>query len=350
MAMPAEPILASALWTADPVAPQDATDTIRQDLSSGCPNIDKAIGGALQYKKLCCVSAEANSGGRNLCEAYVVSHLLSSQNTIATIIDSALSFDVRNFHKLVLSRLEGQPEAQQIAMTALERLKIMKVFDVEGLTDSIMEARTTIEGLSSKHEAQSEELTAPRGTIGDSEDEDEDEMLDAPSPPPAMKVEMSHRNVNQEGSSLHLLLIDSISHVFAPMMRNRYVEGQALLISFMRSLAHLTTANRMLTILSNDAVPRANIKDESPSAFSSCTVRPALGRSLEHMLDTHLLVHQTTNKTKISDENRRRFQAEIPTEEKTISVVEVIQDRHGDAFGRWAAFTIDDSGSLRDYN
>jgi hypothetical protein len=346
MATPAEPVLASALWIPDQPSHHDPTEEVSRKPSSGCPSIDKAFGGALQYGRICCISAEANSGGRELCEAYVVSHLLSSQDATATVIDTALSFDVRKFHRTLLSRLEGDPEKDQLAMATLDRLKIMKVFDFEGLTDSIMEVQNNVEALKSETEWAGQRLPAPRGTIGDSEDEDE--MLDSPSPSPAMRAELVQRNINTDCNSRQLLLIDSISHVVAPMMRNRYVEGQALLISFMRSLTHLTTTNQLLTILSNDAIPKANIKDESPSIFAACTVRPALGRSFEHVLDTHLLVHRPPNKPTSRQRDHNGLEAELPIEEKTISVVGVLQDRHGGTFGRWAAFTIDDRGVLRD--
>jgi hypothetical protein len=278
--------------------------------------------------------------------AYVVSHLLSAEDATATVIDTALSFDVRNFHRTLLSRLEGHPEKDQLAMATLEKLKIMKVFDFEGLTDSITEVQNTVEDLKTEPELGGEGLPAPRGTIGDSEDEDE--MLDPPSPLPVMRAELMRRKINTDCSSRQLLLIDSISHVVAPMMRNRYVEGQALLISFMRSLTHLTTTNQLLTILLNDAIPKANIKDESPSIFAACTVRPALGRSFEHVLDTHLFVHRALNKPTSRRRDHNGPKAGLPIEEKAASVVEVLQDRHGGTFGRWAAFTIDDRGVLKD--
>ena len=336
----AEPILASALWVPGQTAQYDAAEELKRKPSSGCPSIDKAFGGAFQYGRVCCLSAEANSGCRELCIAYAVSHLLSSQDATATIIDTMLSFDVRRFHRTLLSRV-----GEQIAMAALERLKIMKVFDFEGLTDSISELRNTLEGQPGETGLDGKSVTAPRGTIGDSEDEDE--MLDSPSPPPVMREAMQ-KNSDKEGSSPQLLLIDSISHVVAPIMRNRYVEGQALLISFMRALTHLTTANQLLTILSNDAIPKANVNEESPSVFTSCTVRPALGRSFEHMLDTHLLVHRASSKPLSIQQDHNSPQAKQPIEEKTAAVVEVLHDRQGGAFGRWVVFTIDDSGMLKD--
>ena len=285
------------------------------------------------------------SGGRELCLAYLVSHLLTSANATATIIDTALSFDVRKLNKLLLARLRGETEASERAMKALDRVKIMKVFDFEGLTDSISELRNSLDGIPSDANPTATVTPPPRGTVGDSEDEDE--MLDSPSPPLELQAPILKNNATHVDLASSLLLIDSISHVASPMMRNRYAEGQALLISFMRSLNHLTTRHQLLTLLLNDAMAKTNIKDESPSIFSTCKVRPALGRSFEHMLDTHLLVRRTEVK---AANKQRGHQAGGDFDEQLVSVAEVLQERYSGAFERWTAFTVDEEGAIEAYN
>lgn len=321
-------MLASALLAREQASDYDGTGP-----QSGCHAIDSMIG-VLQYGSVCCISAEANSGGRDLGEAYIASHLLSSPDTAATVIDTAISFDVRRFYRMLVSRLEDQTDAQQQAMQLLERIKIMKVFDFEGLTDSITEYKDTLDGKQALSNSPTEKRAAPRGTIGDSEDEDE--MLDSPSPPPNIQANLVPEGTSDHKVPKNLLFINSISQVAAPLIKNRHVEGQALLTSFMRSLNHLTTTHRLCTILLNDTIPKTNYKEEPPSAFAACAVRPALGRSFEHMLDTHLLVHRSLTR------NSEELVGDL------VSVVEVLQDRNGSSLGQWSAFMVDDSGSIKD--
>jgi hypothetical protein len=344
MAVPAEPMLASALWASHHSRSDELSTSASQPPGSGCLAIDTTFEGALQYGRVCCISAEAGSCGRELCLAYLVSHLLRSATATATIIDTSLSFDVRKLYKLLLVRLKGEAEANERAMEALDRLKIMKVFDFEGLTDSIVELRDSLEGIPSNPDPQAKLTPPPRGTIGDSEDEDE--MLDSPSPPADLQGPISKKNPAHEVLASNLLLIDSISHVAGPMMRNRYVEGQALLVSFMRSLNHLTTRHQLLTLLLNDATAKTNIKDDSPSIFSTCKIMPALGRSFEHILDTHLLIHRASAKVA---SNQPGHQAGGESGERLVSVAEMLRDRHSGAYGRWAAFTTDEGGVLKAY-
>lgn len=345
MSIPAEPVLASALWAAHQASSGKSASTALPQLSSGCSSIDEAFGKAMQYGVICCISAEAMSGGRELCTAYLCSHLLSSSDATATVVDTALSFDVRNVYRLLLSRFRDEPDAEQRAMQALDRLKIMKVFDFEGLTDSISELRRTLEGAPAATSVPSKAQPMSKTIIGDSEDEDE--MLDSPSPPPEQQVPTMQKDAQPAGVASGLLLIDSISHVASPILRNRYIEGQALLTSVMRSLTHLKTRHQLSSLLLNDATTKANVKDESPSIFSMCKIRPALGQSFRHMLDTHLLVHR--NSTKPSDTQRGPSGRQYAAEEQGVSIVEVLQDRNGGSLGRWAAFTVDDGGSIKDY-
>jgi hypothetical protein len=231
-------------------------------------------------------------------------------------------------------------------METLDRLKIMKVFDFEGLTESLSEIRDAMEGRKSGADVPGVEDRAPTGTIEDSEDEEE--MLLPPSPPPNRHPEPADGTVSEQKHSKSIILIDSLSHVAAPTIRNRHVHGQALLMSFMRSLAHLTTTHRLCTILLNDVLPNANVKDESPSIFTTCAVRPALGRAFEHVLETHLLVHRAPAKaTKaVDDQNGQRV--EDTNADNVISVVEVLQDRNGGGLGRWSAFTVDGEGRIKE--
>jgi hypothetical protein len=242
------------------------------------------------------------------------------------------------------------------AVRVLERARIMKAFDFVGLTECVAELRENTETPSNR-EASPRELTvpAPRGTVGDSEDEEE--MLDAPASPskpipPSPKETGNY--MDAEARSSHLLIIDNITYVTSPILKNNHVQGQALLTTFMRSLAHVTRRHDICTIIHNTTVTYSNINNNTsnntnnpttpeptPSIFASCVLRPALGKSFPYLLDLHLLLHRLP----ISASDAKAMYAAhgaIPIQEHRLaSVLEVMHDRYGDRVGHWSAFRID---------
>ena len=348
MANPAEPILASAVWTAHRTleAGEDPENARRRErLTSGCRAVDEALGGGLEYGSISGINADANSGAQELCEAFLVSHLLSSPDATATVIDTAHSFDVRKLHRSITSEMQDSASGAEVALEVLDRLKIMKVFDFIGLTESVSELRDPLECKQSSSAQSNPQEKAPKASIGDSEDEDE--MLDIPSPPPKPPQPLPQNQKHQPTYHHSILLIDNITHVVAPLMKNHYTQGQAVLASFMRSLGHLTRTHNLCTILLNGVTSGANIKDEPPSIFSSCMLHPALRKPFAHTIDTNLLVHQVseTNGMKPRSHSRAEDQAQ-PEVGSMVSVIEVMQDRNGNSLGRWAPFTLSESGRL----
>lgn len=196
--------------------------------------------------------------------------------------------------------------------------------------------------------------------MGDSEDEDEEEMLDAPTPtsktvPPSLKDAHSHTDADDHPS--HLLIIDNITYVTSPILKNSHVQGQALLTTFMRSLAHITRSHNVCTIIHNTAITysktsagnnnnNSTTAEPTPSIFASCALRPALGKTFLYLLDLHLLLHRLP----ISAAAAKAVYAahgSIPTpENKLASVLEVMHDSYGDRVGRWSAFRADAEGNL----
>lgn len=355
MASAAEPILASALWTARTSSSSNCTTESagkNYRLRTGCQAIDTALFGGLDKGAICCISAEVDSGAQELSQALLISHLLHATDASATVVDTALSFDVRCLHQGLVARMGGDIHVETKAVEALERVEIMKVFDFVGLTESVGEVRDRLEGKNDAKKLSEARILAPRGTVGDSEDEDEDEMLDTP----ASRVSQTQSTTTtttaqQQGSQLtnHILLINNLPQVLIPLLKNNHVQTQALLASFMRSLAHLTKTHNLCTILLSTATENANLRDETPSIFSSCALRPALGRSFTYLLDVHLLVHRLPKgrKDAMVVYGKQQQRAEGKGVEM-VSVVEVLQDRHGGRVGRWEAFSIGAEGDLRD--
>lgn len=353
MATPADPILASTIWTAH-TATYGATTTDSSrwptKLTTGLRSLNEALNGGLDYGSISCISAEADSGVGELALALLVSHLLGSEDASATVIDTTLSFDLRKLHARLVHALQTHGQDAGLAMGVLGRLKIMKVFDFVGLTESMAEVADSLEGRASATAGGAEaetHLAAPRGTVGDSEDE-EDEMLDEPTPPEQANVPCIATEPPAGGGDstpTGLLLIDSISHVAAPLLKNNHAQAQALLTSFMRSLGYLTRAHDLCTILINGTVTYANSKEESPSIFISSTPRPALGKTFNYLLDLHLLVHQVP---KTAVDAKAIYGGQRSNRDPEMgSVVEVLQDRSGGRIGRWAAFCGEEDGRLK---
>jgi hypothetical protein len=286
--------------------------------------------------------------------------LLTSRRAEATVVDTTNSFDVRRLHKRLVAgsirdseRSAKDDGVRDEAVRVLERARIMKAFDFVGLTECVAELRENFETPSNR-EASPRELTvpAPRGTVGDSEDEEE--MLDAPASP-----KETGNCMDAEARSSHLLIIDNITYVTSPILKNNHVQGQALLTTFMRSLAHVTRRHDICTIIHNTTVTYSNINNNTsnninnpttpeptPSIFASCVLRPALGKSFPYLLDLHLLLHRLP----ISALDAKAMYAAhgaIPIQEHRLaSVLEVMHDRYCDRVGHWSAFRIDAEGNI----
>ncbi|KAK5708000.1 hypothetical protein LTR97_000540 [Elasticomyces elasticus] len=320
MAMAAEQILASTLWTLHRVAlAPTATSSQSKKLPTGHRSLDNTLEGGLDHGSLSCLSAEADSGTSDIMQAVLISHLLSAPNATATVIDTTLAFDLRNLHGKLVRVLQVQGKDGAEAMDVLKRLTIMKVFDFIGLTESVTEFRDALE---------SEDASAPRGEppprgiVADSEDEDD--MLDEPTPP---SVSTLPKGPAPRVPSL--LMIDNISQAAAPLLKSNHVQGQALLTSFMRSLAHLTRTYGLRTLLLNGVTSYSQSREETPSIFSSCVLRPALGKSFASLVDLHMLVHAVP-RTAADARIVYGGQHEIKrgAEPEVTEVLEVLQDRY----------------------
>ncbi|KAF2484246.1 hypothetical protein BDY17DRAFT_323114 [Neohortaea acidophila] len=322
------------------------TPAEQKKVPTGCSSIDKALAGGLDYGSVACISGETSAGARELAQALMVSHLLASPTATVTYIDAAFAHDVRKLHTALVQAVSLRGDPPENALKALDRVQIMKVFNFEGLTESLAEVREMLEGKvpgpskPGPPNPQGQAAIPPQSTINDSQAEsEEDEMLDdAPSglphhaplqtSPPSPPVQPSH-----------LLIIDTLTHLTAPQLKNNYVQAQALLHAFIRSLKHLTTRHRICTLVLNDVLANAKSgRDESSSAFASCVAQPALGKGFAFMLDVHLLVHRV-GKGAIAVKQKGG-------EKDEVAVVEVLHDRYGTRVGKWAGFTVDDGGLL----
>ena len=360
--MAAEPILASSLWTADEASDSFEPPTKKRKLATGCDHVDASLGGGFDYGSISCISSEAESGGKELSYSLIATHLLLSSQCQATIVDTTNSFDVRRLHKRLVSTLQVQRngnDAKAEAAQILERVRIMKAFDFVGMTECVAELRESLEAREQEKPQTEPEVVlrepkapAPRGTVGDSEDEDymldDVEPIPPEKPPPISQRATGSEEKLSEDRPQHLLVIDNIANVASPIIKNSHVQGQALLATFMRSLAHTTRAHDICTLLHNAVMtyqPKSTT-EPTPSIFSSCTLRPALGKSFAYSLDMHLLLH-IVPLTAADAKSVYAAHSAIPkSNEKLASVLEVLQDRYSDRVGHWSAFKADADGNL----
>lgn len=343
MAISVEPVLASSLWD-HKAKTEDAT---KQKLATKCKAIDSAMNGGLDFGIIACISADADSGARDVTQALLVSHLSSSNEADATVIDTGQAVDVRRLYQALIAEngSDDDKKAKAKAKAALDRVKIVKPFDFEGMMEGVSELRDVLEGRIITEAAP----RPPRGTVADSQ-EDEDEMLDAPTPPAKPAASTTAKCVKQPGreSRTHFLLIDNLTHLAAPLLKTNHASAQALITSFTRSLRHLATTHNICTLILNNTVPTQgpNYKEESPSAFASCAVRPALGKTWAYQVGVHLLLHRMP---KADKDARVVYGGEgAGLEREMVSVLEVIQDRLSGRVGRWGAFTVGEEGKLKD--
>lgn len=330
-----EPILASSLWTRPSKEPTSPNSGSRFD----CKTIDAALKDGLDFGRITCISTEPDAGARDLTHSLIVSHLLGNRGTNVTVIDTGHAVDVRRLYRAIFAASsDGSEESKKAsARTNLCRVKLMKTFDFEGLTEGVRELRDSLERRLFPHEL------PPRSTVQDSQ-EDEDDTLDSPTPPPPKQGDITASIAPQSWRSGDILIIDNIAQLADPMIKANRASGQALLASFMRSLSHLSKAHNLCTVIINGTTPTKsqNYREESPSAFSSCAVRPALGTTWTHLVDVHLLLHDMPKTG--NDAGMIHGGQKLNGDNGMVHVVEVLQDRCDGRVGRWAAFGADGTG------
>lgn len=265
------------------------------------------------------------------------------------------------------------------AMKALDRISVMRVFDVEGLMDAVMEIKATLITLErasdptislqptrdtkqahSEHTSRDSvahvrneiadsqasdddlELTGQNSTVIDQREEDSDMLLEAlkaddTAKPPEHKDDSNQRERHQyEMPGPYLIVIPSPARIISPAMHTNHVRTHALLVHLMRTLQQLIQTYLVCTLFLNTTVEQDSKaptnQDDSPSAFNAnAKVKPALGRTFDWSLDFSCMVTSPFRDPKNTD------QAGNGTKKH---VFEVLHDRTGRRTGRWALLDI----------
>jgi hypothetical protein len=215
-----------------------------------------------------------------LCLSFLAAFLLSTTTDAAAIVDTTGNLDVFRIYALLLSRLQHDAEirkaqavaqrrsdapAEDVAAKILDRVKIMRVFDLIGVMETISEIRGGLEQSGNEdkqtknkeqhdRKAEKEEKkevepkTLSKTVIADSEDEDDEMLYDTsgptdepplppsketetgPSEPPAPPEpeqkphEQTEANISQR---ISFVLIDNLAHVVSPILKKDHVHGSS---------------------------------------------------------------------------------------------------------------------------
>lgn len=185
------------------------------------------------------------------------------------------TFDVRRLHAGLTQRIEGTasnkshaPQGQYLeqasesaadqAKKMLDRVKMMRVFDVDGMLEGIAEMKEDLEQRASAAtlplplpDGQEESVLRIKSTIADSQDEGEemlDDMLDSgvsagPAGdgvdteldneelldnrlPDITAIDGAHDTGNEVDEQVHMLIVDNLTQIISPMMKNNYLQGK----------------------------------------------------------------------------------------------------------------------------
>ncbi|KAJ4304843.1 hypothetical protein N0V90_000371 [Kalmusia sp. IMI 367209] len=347
----------------------------------------------------------------SVCLAWLADSLLKSVGSKAAVVDTTGNFDVLRLYSFIVARLQDDAELQRslkvtegvedmhvgdFAARVLDRVHIMRAFDLVGVMEAVGEVRDELEGrkavVNIPEEKSREEENKTKETkkkqlkktvIADSEDEDDEEMLsdnevpcvpgtgaqpldeedeillvDGSSDGPAPPVGDSNLKTDSADAKPTFILIDNLAHVTYPLLKKDHVQAQALTASFLLTLSHLTHNHNLHTLLLNTCTPPKPLASKlhrshtnpnqpyqqkpppPPSIFASNETVPALGGLLGMYLDVGLLVGRVPRR-KADARAVYRDRNVVKTARRgveTVGVVEVLSDRSDTRGGGWGTF------------
>ncbi|THV66290.1 hypothetical protein D6D28_08473, partial [Aureobasidium pullulans] len=249
----------------------------------------------------------------------LITHLLASTSHTATLIDATGNLDVLKLYRSIITRLSNSNHDHEanvkLATSTLDRVKIMRVFDFEGVVEGLNELIDDLEG-----------RNVPKNTIGDSQEEAEDEMLDVGS---EEKVEEEKKE--QAG----MVLINNLSQVLGLHLKNNYAQGQATLTTLVRRLRNTAKEHNLCIILLSWSVTYGS-DQERVSIFESIKARPGLGKSLGYLVDTQLLIDAIPRTAKGKG-----------AASDMVNVIEVIYSGGNHQAGKFGVFDITVDGEIK---
>lgn len=222
---------------------------------------------------------------KQVCRMMLVDSLLKYPDEMAAVVDSTGNFDVLGVYTTLSERLKRnngffqklkakeEDSVEEVAATALDRVRIMRVFDFVGVREAIGEIRDGLERTKDIDRKTKGTINEPRQTtlkpntpkrptpepltpeprprrtaVADSEDEDEDEemLFDIvpPSKEPAPAVQQVEHEPQQHPTNtiaeqedqqkiepvqphnpIRFILIDNLAQVLTPLLKKDYIQG-----------------------------------------------------------------------------------------------------------------------------
>ncbi|MCJ1474950.1 hypothetical protein MMC13_003610 [Lambiella insularis] len=374
MAEPAVPILGSTLLA----AALTRSSSKLFPASTGCTTIDAALHGGFRYREITSIAGASGMGKTLVSLHAIASHLTAHSNGEVAIIDTTGSFSPLRLRDTIVHRLstaasktnyqqsgyvyerappkaesESLESLQGKATVMLDRVKVMRVFDLAGVIEAISEARELCEGYERSYTGQGPER-ATTGVqqpeeVANSEDEDEEVSFseDVHDLGREKKPALPH-------GGLGMTVIDNITNVVSATMSKNKTEAFALLTHALRLLQHLTATHNLCTLVLNSTVSatpsgnrsfygRSNYASDNVSIFASTSGKPALGRSYAYLVDTSIFLSSIPTRT---EDAEKAFGGRSEKWE-SVGILEVMKDRHGEREGEWGAFEMGIGGELR---
>ncbi|KAF1971914.1 hypothetical protein BU23DRAFT_581160 [Bimuria novae-zelandiae CBS 107.79] len=166
----AEPLLATALVDNeelgaifDSVVSGTAVPTEKVNpLKTGSGSVDGVLGGGLEGGGVVGVWGEGGSGAGEMCISLMADSLLRDAGAMAAVVDTTGNFDVLTLYAFVLARLQDDAalfgsllesvgiqasSVEDVAAKVLDRVKIMRAFDLVGVMEAVGEVRDELEGI-----------------------------------------------------------------------------------------------------------------------------------------------------------------------------------------------------------
>lgn len=154
-------------------------------------------------------------------------------------MDALGTFDVLKLHKCMASRISGSSgdnaqTGNAVAAQTLDRVKIMRVFDFEGMLEGIEEMREDLQGARKARleiSAAGGLEKAPKTTIADSQDEGAEEMLDEELVGDVVAVtgrvnEQKEEVVEEGAEGCSMLIVDNLTQIIGPVIKSNHVQGK----------------------------------------------------------------------------------------------------------------------------
>ena len=243
------------------------------------------------------------------------------------------------------------------ATKLLDRVRVMRVFDLAGVAEAVGEvSKIMARSRSPRVEGPQEGLTSPRRRSAQVE-VSEEELDEQDAKRRAEVTGSAEARMACPGASevpIGMVIIDTIANVVSSMVNKSQTQGQALLVSLMRSLRHLTALHCLCTILTNAAVGTSADSRKNPnfhyrgpvdnaSLFASTLGRPALGKTFSYLIDTSIFLSSVP---KLKDDAIVAFGQTGERRWRNAQVIEILKDRSSGREGQWLGFEIADGVKL----